>query len=118
MLPPLADDARFAAGLAALEGGDYLEASEVFEELYFEAVREEVAVVRFLLQVSTGLHHVSRGQRRAAVERLEEGLRGAGAVGDGWGVEVGWVCGEVRRAVEAIRRGVRPTFRLRRPQPC
>jgi predicted metal-dependent hydrolase len=113
MLPPLADDPRFAAGLAELDAGDYLEASDVFEELYFEAVRDEVPLVRFLLQVSTGLHHVSRGQRHAAVERLEEALRGAGEVGDGRGLDVGWMCEEVRRAIEAIRRRMPPTFRLR-----
>ena len=75
MLPPLADDPRFAEALRHFDAGDWLEASDLFEELYFEAVRDEVAIVRALLQISTGMHHLSRGQRRAAGERLEEGMR-------------------------------------------
>lgn len=111
MLPPLESDPRFAAGLRELQNGDYLEASDTFEELYFEAVRDEVPLVRFLLQVSTGLHHVSRGQRQAAVERLEEALRGAGDVSDARGVDVDWLCQETVRAVAEIRRGRAPRFR-------
>ncbi|MDQ3283745.1 MAG: DUF309 domain-containing protein [Acidobacteriota bacterium] len=75
MLPPLEDDPRFAAALAHLESADWLEASDLFEELYFEAVRDELPLVRFLLQFATGMHHISRGQMRAAAERLREGLR-------------------------------------------
>lgn len=75
MLPPLEEDPRFAAALQYFDQGDWLEASDLFEELFFEAVRDEVPLVRALLQISTGLHHIARGQRRAAVERLEEGLR-------------------------------------------
>src|SRR5688500_19783256 len=73
MLVPLEDDPRFAAARAHFDAGDWLEASDLFEELYFEAVRDEVPLVRLLLQISTGMHHIARGQRRAAVERLEEG---------------------------------------------
>jgi predicted metal-dependent hydrolase len=114
MIPPLASDPRFAAALADLEAGDYLEASDAFEELYFEAVRDEVPLVRFLLQVATGLHHVSRGQTRAAVERLEEGVRAAGEVTDARGLDMDWLCEEVTRAAGEIRRGIAPRFRLRR----
>jgi len=71
----LEDDPRFVEALQHFEQGDYLEASDLFEELFFEAVREEVPLVRFMLQISTGLHHISRGQMRAARERIEEGLR-------------------------------------------
>jgi hypothetical protein len=115
MLPPLEEDPRFAAALAELEAGDYLEASDAFEELYFEAVRDEVPLVRFLLQVSTGLHHVSRGQRHAAVERLAEALRCAGEVTDGRGLDMAWLCEEVTRAIEAVRGGMAPLFRLHLP---
>ena len=75
MLPPLEDDPRFPAALRHFDDGDWLEAADLFEEIYFESVRDEIPVVRFLLQISTGLHHVSRGQQRAAAERLREGLR-------------------------------------------
>lgn len=75
MPPPLEDDPRFAEARAHFDAGDWLEASDLFEELYFEAVRDELPLVRFMLQISTGMHHIARGQRRAAVERLTEGLR-------------------------------------------
>lgn len=65
-----------------------MEAADLFEELYFEAVRDEVPLVRVLLQISTGLHHVGRGQRRAAVERLEEGIRSMADVTDARGVDL------------------------------
>ena len=88
MLPPLEDDPRFHAALAHLAHQDWLEASDLFEELFFEAVRDEVPLVRVLLQVSTGMHHLSRGQRRAARERLEEGLRAIETVTNARGVDL------------------------------
>jgi len=88
MLVPLEDDPRFAAARAHFDAGDWLEASDLFEELYFEAVRDEVPLVRLLLQISTGMHHIARGQRRAAVERLEEGLRALGEVTNARGVDL------------------------------
>jgi hypothetical protein len=86
--PPLEDDVRFADARAHFAAGDWLEASDLFEELFFEAVRDEVALVRVLLQVSTGMHHLSRGQRRAAAERLREGLYAMGEVRNAFGVNL------------------------------
>jgi hypothetical protein len=86
--PPLEDDPRFADARAHFAAGDWLEASDLFEELFFEAVRDEVALVRVLLQVSTGMHHLSRGQRRAAAERLREGLHAMGDVRNVFGVSL------------------------------
>ncbi|HYC88029.1 MAG TPA: DUF309 domain-containing protein [Thermoanaerobaculia bacterium] len=88
MLPDLEDDPRFHAALAFFASEDWLEASDLFEELFFEAVRDEVPLVRALLQVSTGMHHLSRGQRRAARERLEEGLRVIETVTNARGVDL------------------------------
>lgn len=88
MLPPLEEDPRFAEALAHFADGDWLEASDLFEELFFEAVRDEVPLVRALLQISTGMHHIGRGQRRAAVERLEEGLRVIDTVTNPRGVDL------------------------------
>ena len=88
MVPPLEDDPRFAAARAHFAAGDWLEASDLFEELYFEAVRDEVPLVRVLLQISTGMHHLSRGQRRAARERLEEGVRALAEVTNARGVDL------------------------------
>ena len=88
MLPPLEQDPRFAEALRHFDAGDWLEASDLFEELFFEAVRDEVPLVRVLLQISTGMHHLARGQRRAGRERLEEGLRVLPEVGNSRGVDL------------------------------
>ena len=83
-----------------MESGDWLEASDLFEELYFEAVRDELPLVRALLQLSTGLHHISRGSKRAARERLEEGLRALDEVVNARGVDLArWKM----RVVEELR---------------
>lgn len=88
MLPPLEDDPRFAEALGHFARGDWLEASDLFEELFFEAVRDEVPLVRALLQISTGMHHIGRGQRRAAAERIAEGLRAIEDVTNARGVDL------------------------------
>ena len=101
MLPPLEDDPRFAEALRYFEAEDWLEASDLFEELFFEAVRDEVPLVRVLLQISTGMHHFSRGQRRAGVERLEEGLKAIADVTNARGVDLNAIAAKAR---EKIRR--------------
>ena len=88
MLPPLEEDPRFFEALRHFDAGYWLEASDLFEELYFEAVRDELPLVRVLLQISTGMHHLARGQRRAARERLAEGLRVIGEVTNARGVDL------------------------------
>src|SRR5688572_6827409 len=98
-LPPLEDDPRFATALRHFDEGDWLEASDLFEELFFEAVRDEVPLVRVLLQISTGMHHFSRGQRRAAVERLEEGLRAIKDVTNARGVDLNAIAHQARAAI-------------------
>jgi Domain of unknown function (DUF309) len=112
MPPPLGDDPRFAEAIARLDSGDWLEASDLFEELFFEAVGDEVPLVRVFLQVSTGLHHVSRGQRRAAVERLEEGMRAIAEVTNARGFDLRALEEEVRRAIDVIRAGGTPSLRV------
>jgi hypothetical protein len=99
MLPPLEHDPRFAAALRHFENGDWMEASDAFEELFFDAVRDEVPLIRFLLQISTGMHHISRGQRRAAKERIEEGLRVLSEVTNARGVDVNAVAEAARDAI-------------------
>jgi len=66
-------------------------------------VRDELPIVRLLLQISTGMHHISRGQRRAARERLEEGLRVLGEVRDAKGVDLAKVEQVARAAIAALR---------------
>jgi hypothetical protein len=70
----LTDDPRFIRGIALFNDGDYLEASDCFEELFFEGVRDEPDFIRIFLQFSVGIHHAQTGQWRPAVERIEEGL--------------------------------------------
>lgn len=103
MPPPLEDDPRFGEACAHFEAGDWLEASDLFEELYFEAVREEIALVRVLLQISTGMHHISRGQRGAAAERLAEGLRAMKDVTRSYGVDLERVARGARATLDALR---------------
>ena len=99
ILPPLEDDPRFASALQYFREGDWLEASDLFEELFFEAVRDEVPLVRVLLQISTGMHHISRGQRQAARERLEEGLRAMRDVTNARGVDLEAIANDIRRVL-------------------
>ncbi len=101
LLPRLEDDPRFAEALRHFDNSDWLEASDLFEELFFEAVRDEVPLVRFLLQISTGMHHIARGQWRAARERIEEGLRGMSDVTNARGVDVSRVAELARNALTA-----------------
>ena len=100
MPPPLADDPRFAEARAHFAAGDWLEASDLFEELFFEAVSDEVLIVRVFLQISTGMHHISRGQRNAAAERLQEGVRTISEVTNAHGVDLDEL---VRVAREGLR---------------
>jgi predicted metal-dependent hydrolase len=71
----LTDDPRFIRGIALFNEGDYLEASDCFEELFFEGIRDEPDFIRIFLQFSVGIFHAQTGQWRPAVERIEEGLR-------------------------------------------
>jgi hypothetical protein len=99
LLPPLEDDPRFHEALRHFRAEDWLEASDLFEELFFEAVRDEVPLVRVLLQISTGMHHLARGQRRAARERLEEGVGALRAVTNARGVDLDALRELVERAL-------------------
>ena len=110
ILPPVEDDPRFHRAVEQFNAGQYEEASDGFEELYFEAVRDELEVVRVFLQVSVGIHHVERGQRRAAVERLEEGMRAIALVVNDRGFDLQALERELRRIVPFIERGERPVW--------
>src|SRR6267378_8323088 len=68
-------DPRFVRGVSLFNDGECLEASDCFEELFFEGVRDEPDFIRIFLQFSVGIFHAQTGQWRPAVERIEEGLR-------------------------------------------
>jgi predicted metal-dependent hydrolase len=101
------DDPRFLRGVELFDAGDFLEASDEFEELFFEAVRDEVDFLRFFLQISVGIHHVERGQHRAAVERLEEGIRVGRGIGPGRGVDLERLLREIESLVPLIEQRAR-----------
>jgi predicted metal-dependent hydrolase len=109
-MDPLATDPRFLAAVAQLNAGEFFEASEGFEDLFFEAVRDEVPFARVFLQVSVGLFHAECRQRRPAIERLEEGLRAMGEVTDDCGYDLAQLAADVRAVVEALRQGGRPQW--------
>src|SRR5437588_4234823 len=71
----LTDDPRFIRAIALFNEGDYLDARDCFEELFFEGVRDEADLIRIFLQFSVGIFHAQTGQWCPAVERIEEGLR-------------------------------------------
>ncbi len=97
------DDPRFRAAIDLLNAGDYAEAADAFEELYFEAVRDEVEVVRALMQVATGMHHIERGQARPAIERLEEGIVAIDRITGEHGIDVAALRAAVVAAVACLR---------------
>lgn len=105
----MTNDPRFRAGIEQLNRGDYFDAAESFEDLFFEAVRDEVDLSRALLQIGTGFHHIERGQRRAAIERLEEALPAIDRVKDDCGLDLAAMRAAVVRAIAQLRAGERVT---------
>ncbi|HKO54413.1 MAG TPA: DUF309 domain-containing protein [Thermoanaerobaculia bacterium] len=101
------DDPRFVQAIALFNAGDFYEAGDLFEELFFEAVRDEVPLARVLLQVSVGFHHAAVLQRRPAIERLEEGIRAMDEVTNARGIDIARLRAETVRAVAALRKGER-----------
>ncbi len=83
----LRHDPRLIAAVAHFNAGDFDLAADAFEELFFEAIRGEVPFIRALMQVATGIHHVERNQLRAAIERLQEGVRAIDEVKDDFGID-------------------------------
>jgi predicted metal-dependent hydrolase len=102
-------DPRFLAAIAQINAGDYAEAADALEELFFEAVRDEVEPVRALMQIATGMHHIERGQARAAIERLEEGIAAIDRITNAHGLDVAALRVATARAVEQLRARQRVT---------
>ena len=105
----LEDDPRFLAAVAQFNAGAFYEAGDAFEELFFEAVRDEVEPVRALMQVAAGMHHIERGQARAAIERLEEGVAAIDRITNDHGIDVIALRAAVSRAVAQLRAQERVT---------
>ncbi|MGA8809171.1 MAG: DUF309 domain-containing protein [Thermoanaerobaculia bacterium] len=99
----LTDDPRFLRGIALFNDRDYLEASDCFEELFFEGVRDEPDFIRIFLQFSVGIFHAQTGQWRPAVERIEEGLRLVASNVNDRGLDLFALAGGMRIGATALR---------------
>jgi predicted metal-dependent hydrolase len=101
----IADDPRFLSGVELLRAHDYFDASELFEDLFFEAVRDEVPFARLFLQVAVGAHHLERGQRQAAVDRLAEALIALRGVTNDRGYDLGRLRQDVQLLIDRVQAG-------------
>ena len=106
----LTDDPRFLRGIALFNDGDYLEASDLFEELFFEGIRDEPDFIRIFLQFSVGIFHAQTGQWRPAVERIEEGLRLVAANENDRGFDLGALGEGMNAGVRAIHQQRKPAW--------
>ena len=95
-------DPRFAEGVRLFNAGEYLDASECFEDLFFEGVRDEPEFVRIFLQFAVGIHHAEMKQVRPAVERIEEGLRVVAKVRDDRGIDLQALAHGMRSALHDL----------------
>jgi predicted metal-dependent hydrolase len=113
----LTDDPRFLRGIALFNEGDYLEASDCFEELFFEGIRDEPDFIRIFLQFSVGIFHAQTGQWRPAVERIEEGVRLVAANENDRGFDLAALAIAMTTGARALReksKPVWPTIAMRR----
>ena len=106
----LTDDLRFLRGIALFNDGDYLEASDCFEELFFEGVRDEPDFIRIFLQFSVGIFHAQTGQWRPAVERIEEGLRLVAGNKNDRGFDLGALAIAMKDGAKALREKNQPSW--------
>ena len=108
-------DPRFVAAIAQFNAGEFYEAADAFEELFFEAVRDEVELVRVFLQVSVGAYHADTGQRRPAVERLEEAILAIDRVTGDHGLDLVRLRQDIKVLMGQIRAGTPKSWpRVRR----
>lgn len=103
-------DPRFAGGVALLNAGETDAAADLFEDLFFEAVREEAGVARVLLQVSAGAIHLERKQRRPASERLADAVVAIDRVTFDGGLDLERLRDDVVAIVDSLARGEMPAI--------
>ncbi len=106
----LIDDPRFIRGIALFNEGEYLEASDCFEELFFEGNLDEPDFIRIFLQFSVGIHHAQMGQWRPAVERIEEGLLLVASNQDDRGIDLAALASQMRAGVRSVRGKGKPMW--------
>jgi hypothetical protein len=83
----IGEDERFGRAIELFNEREFEASAELFEELFAEAVLGETELARALMQLATGAHHVERGQRVAALERIAEGLVALANVDDARGID-------------------------------
>jgi predicted metal-dependent hydrolase len=106
----LTEDPRFLRGVALFNDGDYLEASDCFEELFFEGIRDEPDFIRIFLQFSVGIFHAQTGQWRPAVERIEEGIMLVASNENDRGFDLLALSTSMSAAVKALRENGKPLW--------
>jgi len=109
-LEDITADPRFIRGVDLFNAGDCLEASDLFEELFFEGVRDEPDFVRIFLQFSVGIHHAQTGQWRPAVERIDEGLRLVESNRDDRGIDLQNLASGMREGARQVRNKIKPRW--------
>jgi hypothetical protein len=107
---PLTADPRFVRGVALFNDGEYLESSDLFEELFFEGIRDEPDFIRIFLQFSVGIHHAETGQWRPAVERIEEGLLLVASNQDDRGIDLVALAKGMKNGVRSLREKSKPVW--------
>ena len=110
LMDDITADPRFIRGVALFNDGECLEASDLFEDLFFEGVRDEPDFIRIFLQFSVGIHHAQTGQWRPAVERIEEGLRLVDSNGDDHGIDLLALASGMRVGVRQLRHKMKPEW--------
>lgn len=106
----IVNDPRFRRAVALFNEGEFLEASDLFEELFFEGVNDEPEFIRIFLQFSVGIFHAQMSQRRPAVERIEEGLRVVETNVDDRGFDLTALAAGMRAVARCIREQTAPTW--------
>lgn len=106
----IAADPRFIRGMTLFNEEEFLEASDCFEDLFFEGVRDEPDFIRIFLQFSVGAYHFQTGQRRPALERINEGLRLVAASTNDHGIDLVVLRRGMSEAASQIRNDVRPIW--------
>lgn len=106
----ITSDCRFIRGVELFNGGEYLEASDCFEELFFEGVRDEPDFLRIFLQFSVGIHHADMRHRRPAIERIEEGLLLVAANRDDRGIDFTALANGMSAGLAQLRQNMRPVW--------
>ena len=92
--------ARFAAGVAAFNGGRFWEAHEIWELLWSEEVGDRRLRIQALVQAAAGFHKAEIGVPNGARKLLTSSLRLLeNEANDSWGIDVVKLRNVIRHAL-------------------